>query len=219
MVWRNLIDETLMLYSPIGLRLIDDFTAKPVSFEVNVRLEYQSASLAWIASDISAVMNSLGIISYPGLGRTAYFSAMPVQRYRVLLESDRYIPAYSMAADGIEFDVYPYDDANPPSVINKIAQDTLMIPGPNYLYESFLRLIRGVVQDNSGAPVANAEVISGAAERTLTDHRGAFTLPLRWSATIGPVVIDATDHRTGRVGTITVNLPVDLSHAHVITII
>ena len=58
----------------------------------------------------------------------------------------------------------------------------------------------------------------GVAERVATDSRGRFSLPLRWPALNGAIQIDASDHRTGRTGQITINLPAGLTGSHLIVI-
>jgi hypothetical protein len=79
-----------------------------------------------------------------------------------------------------------------------------------------VRVLRGFVEDASGAPVPNVLVHQAAAERALTDERGTFALPLRWAAS--GMVVDANDVRTGRAGSHTLSLPSDLLASVTITI-
>lgn len=218
MSWKVLADERWMTYSPIGLRLVDDFTGKDPAYKVSATLEIQGANLDWQQTNIKETITTTGIISYPGLGRSAYFATAPVQRYRFILQSDYYRAEYLMNMDAIEFDAHPYDDNNPPAVINNFPLTVMLLPGPAYPFEGHLRVVRGTVQDINGNPVANVEVSEGFRERVLTDARGAFSLPLRWPVLSGPVVIDAVDHRTGRTDSLNINLPGDLTSGHVFTI-
>jgi hypothetical protein len=157
-----------------------------------------------------------GNLLYPGLGRSSNVAVAPVVRHRVELTSDFYRPEYLRTVDGLEFDVHPYDDSQPPAVLPNLPLTVLLLPSTSYPHAA--RTVRGRTLDANGDPVANVEVTQGAAERVLSDERGAFTLPLRWAAFSGPVVIDAIDNRTGRTGQITLTLPQDLQLGHSFTL-
>lgn len=218
MSWQSLSAEKWIVYSHAGLVLVDDFTAKPPKYPVSTDLEYQDGAGNWHSRKRSPVATPSGIISYTALGRSAQAAAQAVLRHRVLLRSSFYRPEYLRNSDGIEFDVHPYDDTTPPAVIPSQPQTILMLPNTNYSYPTHVRVISGLVQDNTGSPVADVEVSEGARERVLTDERGAFSLPLRWSALTATVLLDALDYRTGRSDSITINLPGDLSQSHLFTI-
>lgn len=218
MTWLSLATETWQLYSQIGLKLVDEFTGQAPGYPVFSGLEYQDGAGAWRAVRREAVVTPGGVISYPALGRSAQAATQPVLKHRVLLCSEFYRPDYLVDKDGIEFDIHPYDDDNPPAVIPPIPQTVLMIPNTRYPYPGHVRLVRGVVRDSGGDPVANVEVSQGAHERVLTDERGAFTLPLRWPTLNAVVSLDAIDHRTGRNGSLNIILPGDLFQGHIFTI-
>ena len=218
MIWHALAGEDWLVYSPIGLKLVDEFTGKPPKYPIYADLEYQDTAGNWHPSERNPVVTPNGIISYPALGRSAHALTQPVFHHRILLRSEFYRPVYLLNMDGIEFDVHPYDDTTPPAVISTNPQTVLMLPNTNYAYEKHVRVIRGLVQDILGNPVANVEISEGARERTLTDERGAFSLPLRWPVPTAAVLLDALDHRTGRTDNITVNLPGDLTQGHLFTI-
>jgi hypothetical protein len=82
-----------------------------------------------------------------------------------------------------------------------------LTPAVNYPFPTHIRVLRGVVIDTFGAPVADAEVSQGITEKTLSDEKGMYGLPLRWATNGVLIPIDATDHRTGRMGTIQITLP------------
>jgi len=218
MNWLALNNEQWLLYSQIGLRLVDEFTAKPLKYPVSTTLEYQDSVGEWHTVKRDPVVTPNGLISYPSLGRSDHTASQPVLRHRVLLHSDFYRPDYLLNSDGIEFDIYPYDDFSPPAVIPTHPQTVLMFPSTVYAYPNHLRLVKGLVQDSLGDPVANVEVSEGTRERILTDKRGAFTLPLRWPANNASVMLDALDHRSGRNDSININLPDDLYQGHTFTI-
>lgn len=140
-----------------------------------------------------------------------------MQKCRVRLTADLYLPYYLQTADGIPFNVYPYNDSNPPAVISGQATDTQLLPASNYPFASHIPVVRGVVVDSLGGPVSNAYVTQSNSERALTDARGTFALPLRWAKANTPIAIDATD-RSGRTGTISVQLPAALSSSQKISI-
>ena len=55
-------------------------------------------------------------------------------------------------------------------------------------------------------------------ERTVTDSRGTFALPLRWAAPNVHIIVDALDQRTNRHGSINIQLPVALYKSQTIGI-
>ncbi|MCU7919021.1 MAG: carboxypeptidase-like regulatory domain-containing protein [Candidatus Thiodiazotropha sp. (ex Epidulcina cf. delphinae)] len=216
--WQAIAGERLMLYSPIGLNLIDDLTGKPAQGELIVTLDERDSVGDWHETRLEAVRSLSNVLLYPGLGRSAAVAATPVRRYRIRIDTLWYRPDYLMTDAGIEFDVHPYDDDTPPAATASHPMDLFLLPSANYPFPRHLRVLRGVVVDSGGDPVANVEVVEGPRERVLTDARGEFALPLRWTALSGPVQIDAVDHRTGHNGSINVVLPADLSHSNTITI-
>jgi hypothetical protein len=216
--WQTIPGERLMLYSPIGLRLVDDFTGTRPFGPIQADLEEQDSNGDWHATAVSAVRTPGDVLGYPGLGRSANQAAQPVRRYRVLLSAAWYRADYLINLDAIEFDVHPYDDQNPPALFPAQPNDVFLLPSFNYPFPRHIRVLRGVVEDAANNPVANVEVTEGPRERVLTDSRGAFSIPLRWPALNAAVQIDALDHRTGRSGQININLPGDLAQGHTITI-
>ncbi|MEJ2593310.1 MAG: carboxypeptidase-like regulatory domain-containing protein [Candidatus Thiodiazotropha sp.] len=217
-VWSAIAGERFMLYSPIGLNPIDDLTGRAPLGELQVSVDERDSLGAWHQTGIRAVRSLGNVLLFPGLGRSADVAATPVRHYRVRVESPRYRADYLMTDDGIAFDVHPYDDDTPPAVVAPHAMDLFLLPSASYPFPGHLRVLRGVVVDGGGDPVANAEVVEGPRERVLTDGRGEFALPLRWTPLSGPVQIDAVDHRTGHNGSINVALPADLTHSNTITI-
>jgi hypothetical protein len=202
--------ERTVLYSQIGLRLVDEFTGGPLQHRVDARISFQDGAGNWQPLPLEPVPSPSGNLLYPGLGRSATFGTAVMVRHRVQLESDYYRPEYLRNADALEFDVHPYDDANAPAVVPNVPQTVLMLPSTTYPYAGFVRTVRGMTLDGLGDPVANVEVTSGTTERVLSDERGVFALPLRWAPLSGGVIIDAVDHRTGRTDQINLTLPQDL---------
>ena len=216
MNWQALNNDKWLLYSQIGLRLVDDFTEKSLKYPVSATLEYQDSIGEWHTVKRDPVITPSGIISYPALGRSVHSAAQAILIHRVLLHSDFYIPELNSAVR--EFDIHPYDDDTPPAEILTHPRTVVMYPNTAYVYPNHVRVVKGLVQDNLGDPVANVEVSDGNKEMTLTDNRGAFTLPLRWPAKNATVTLDAIDHRTGRNDTININLSPDLFKGHLFTI-
>jgi hypothetical protein len=171
----------------------------------------------WRQTKVQPVQTQSSVLSYPGLGRQANVTGQPPQKCRVRLVADLYLPYYLQSADGITFNVYPYNDNNPPAVISGQAIDTQLLPAPNYPFASHVPVLRGIVVDPLGDPVQNVYVTQSNNERTLTDARGTFALPLRWAKANTPIEIDATD-RSGRTGTISVQLPAALNSSQKISV-
>jgi phage portal protein BeeE len=216
--WTLIPGETGHLYSPVGLRPLDELTGAPPIGSVTVALDVRASDGSWQPTDLSEVRTSSGVITYPGLERHVDPTGLAPRRYRVRLAADFYIPNYQSTSDGIEFDAYPYNDQSPPTRIVRIPSDTLLLPAPNYPFSSYLIVLHGLVVDAAGNPVQDALVTQGAKERALTTARGAFALPLRWVAPDASVEIDASDQRTGRTGSIQVQLPAALYSNQTITI-
>ena len=216
MTFTGIPSERTISYSQISLRLVDEFTGGPSLHPVDARLSFQDSAGNWEPLDTRPVPSPSGNLLYPGLGRSANVAVAPVVRHRVELTSDFYRPEYLRTVDALEFDVHPYDNSQPPAVLPNLPHTVLLLPSTNYPHVA--RTVRGQTLDVNGDPVANVEVTQGSAERVLSDERGVFTLPLRWVAFSGPVVIDAIDNRTGRTGQVTLTLPQDLQLGHSFTL-
>jgi hypothetical protein len=214
--WRELRPEHIALYSPIGLRLVDDFTGNPPIGRVSARLDQQVAIGVWAPTDIVTVRTESSIFTWPGLGRARDPVSAPTRRYRVRVDAEQYRPSYLQNADGVEFNAPPWDDDNPPTPITSGPQDLYLFPSTAYGFPTWVRVMHGVVEDVSGNPVKNVLVHQAAAEHVLTDDRGTFSLPLRW--TMSGLPVDAVDVRTGRTGSHLLNLPADLQSNVTITI-
>ena len=217
-LYRVLAGETAVLYSPVGLRLLDEFTGDAPLGPVRAFLDRRLAPGVWEPAALPAVTTPGGVITYPGLERRRLAAGSPARRYRVRLEADFYRPFYRRIDEGVEFDAFPYNDTNPPQIISSMPRDELLVPASAYPFPTHVRVLRGAVVDAAGAPVADVVVSQGGLERVLTDERGAYALPLRWAAEGVPLPVDATDLRTGRTGMRPVTLPQDLGKNQEITI-
>jgi hypothetical protein len=216
MTFTLIASERTVDYSQISLRLVDEFMGGQPLHPVDARLSFQDSAGNWQRLQTRPVPSPSGNLLYPGLGRSANVAVAPVVRHRVELTSGFYRPEYLRTVDALEFDVHPYDDNLPPAVLPNLPQTVLLLPSTSYPHAA--RTVRGRTLDATGDPIANVEVTQGTAERVLSDERGVFTLPLRWAAFSGPVVIDAIDNRTGRTGQITLTLPQDLQLGHSFTL-
>jgi hypothetical protein len=203
--------ETTHLYSSVGLRLVDELTGAAPLGRVSATLDILDPSGKWRPTDISDVRTPSAVVTYPGLGRCADVTVRQPQQYRVRLTADFYIPYYLAATDAIIFTAYPYNDANPPAVIVKAPTDALLVPAPNYPFATHIPVLRGLVVDTAQKKVPDVLVTQGNSERTLTDSRGTFALPLRWAAADVATTIDANDQRTGRSGSLQIQLPTALN--------
>jgi len=210
--------ERWLLYSPIGLRLLDDITGKMPLGSVKAVLDRRDSAGNWQETKIKAVMTPSGNLTYPRLERHPDVSG-PARRYRVRIEADFYAAMYRATRDGIEFDVFPYNDSNPPRTLPPpLPQDVTLTPASNYPFQPHIPVLRGRVVDVNNEPVADSIVQQGLQERVVTDTRGVFALPLRWVQPNVQVFIDATHPRTGRVGSIPIKIPQDLGQNHHISI-
>ena len=210
--------ERWLLYSPIGLRLLDDITGSMPFGPVKAVLDQRDTAGNWQETKIKAVMTPSGNLTYPGLERHPDVSG-PGRRYRARIEANLYGLLYRAIQDGIEFDAFPYNHTNPPSTLPPpLPQNVVLTPASNYPFPPHIPVLRGQVVDANNEPVADAIVGQGIQERVLTDTRGAFALPLRWVPLNVQVFIDATHPRTGRANSIPITIPQDLGQNHDIQI-
>ncbi len=221
-VRKPLPGERWMLYSPIGLRLLDDVTGKNPFGPVTAFLDRQTPTGSWFDTKIQAVMTPSGYVTYPGLERHPEILG-GARRYRCRIEAEFYEPLYRANVDGIEFDAFPYNDTNPPANFPPppnlpLPQDVVLTPASSYPFPANVRVLRGRVVDVNGDVVADAIVSQGVQERVVTDERGVFALPLRWVPVNTNIFIDASHPRTLRTGSIPILFPDDLRENHDISI-
>ncbi len=211
--WLTVPFEASLTYSPIGLRLLDEFTNEPPLGKTSAYLDIRDASGVWHQTDIPATKTPNSVVSYPGLGRASDTHLVPLRHYRVRISAELYIPHYQSTRDGIEFDAPSYNDANPlpDPQIDHLPDDLFLTPAPNYPFQGHTPVLRGIVIDPTNKPVPNVLVSQSNKERVVTDSRGIFALPLRWVPPNTPTPIDAVDSRTGHLGTKNVTLPADLA--------
>lgn len=206
--WVELPRESWILYSPIGLHLVDEFTTRAPIGDVRATLEIDDGGGQFRVTDIPAVTTPSATLIYPGLERR-HDATGAKRTYRITVDAAYYFPRYQLTPvigtpRGIVFDAYPYNDATPPAQ-PPIYATLALLPAPNYPFESIYPVIRGLVVDSGGNPVAGALVTLGSTERVISDARGAFSIALRWVATtaqvsaqddqghVGHVVVDVTD--------------------------
>lgn len=206
--------ETALLFTPIGLRLLDEITGTTPFGPLRALLDRRDNAGDWQETRIQPVMTPVGNLTYPQLERH-HDPIGPSRRYRCRIEADFYLPLYRATQDGIEFDAFPYNDTNPPSNFPAppnlpMPQDVVLTPASNYPFAQHIPVLRGRVVDVSQRPVADAMVNQGVQERVLTDTKGTFALPLRWVSPNVAVPIDASHPRTGRTGTRNITIPQDL---------
>jgi len=215
--WRKVGSERSALYSPVGLRLVDDFTGQSPRGRVTARLDRQVSAGMWEPTDLETVITPSGTLTWPGLGREWEPASAPTRRYRARVGVENYRPSYLQSVDGFEFNAPPWNDENPPNPITTGPTDLYLFPSTAYDFPTWVRVLHGFVQDGTGVPVPNVLVRQAGRDQTLTDERGTFSLPLRWAATGDPV--DAIDVRNGRTGTHVLNLPTDLNRSVTITVV
>lgn len=216
--WITTPTEFKVVYSPVGLRLLDELANQAPLGSVQAVLDIQDPGGAWRTTDIKDNRTPGAVVTYTDLERHAVVTDLQPRQYRVRLTADYYIPYYRINADGIVFTAYPYNDANPPTQIVRIPTDLPLLPAPNYPFASHIPVLRGTVVDAARKPVRDASVTQGNNERALTDVQGRFALPLRWVQPNVAVPIDAADQRTGRTGFINIQIPAALGKNQTISI-
>jgi hypothetical protein len=220
--WKPLPGERWLLYSPIGLRLLDDITGDQPFGTVKAVLDRQDPFGNWQETTIKAIMTPSGNLTYPGLERHSNVT-LPARHFRSRIEAEFYEPLYRAVQDGIEFDAFPYNDTNPPANFPPppnlpLPTDVVLTPASNYPFPTHIPVLRGRTIDVNGDPVGDAVVSQGIQERVLTNQRGVYALPLRWVPLNVSIFIDASHPRTGRTGSIPITIPQDLGQNHDIQI-
>jgi hypothetical protein len=208
--WNTAIVESARLYSPIGVRLIDDLTGGDLLGKVQVYLDLQDSAGVWRQQDRNPVWSMSGYVTYPGLEWHADALGLPQRQFQVRIKAEFYIPLYPNNQDGLAFTVKPYDDAHPPQV-SVFPTDLVLTPAPNYPFQGHIPLLHGVVKDAANEAVPNTMVTQAAKERVLTDGKGMFALPLRWAKPNVAIPIDAANSRSGKTGTKNITPPGDLT--------
>ncbi len=205
-------------FSPVALSPVDDFTGRAPVGRIGLVLDVEDGAGGWVQTDIAPVVTPSSVYAYPGLGLVDVVANHMPRWYRVRVYAEHYRPLYLRNVDGIEFQVDPFSVTTPPAGYARSPSPVALVPALGYAFEAHVPVIRGQVRDGTGAPVENALVAESNNERTLTDARGAFALPLRWVVPGTPTTIDATDDRTGHTGQITVTLPAALGQSQAISI-
>jgi hypothetical protein len=211
--WRHA--ETRDLYTPIALRLIDDFTAGAPIAKLGTALERQDGA-RWVETGVMPVRTLSGLLAYPGLGRAPNPAAAPTHRYRVRLTDDEqrlvYLPAYRFTIDGLEFDVAPWNDGQPPMVSLDRPEEVFLWPASNYPFPRAISVLRGRAIAAGGAPLRDVRITTGI-DSVLSDARGAFSLPVRLTSLAPSVMITAEHARSGLAVSVNVPLPSGLANA------
>jgi hypothetical protein len=205
------------LLSPIGLQLVDDFSGAAPVGEIVAHLD-ESNGVTFVATHISGIVSPSGVLAYPGLGRQALVALQPPKTYRIRVDAQLYRPFYRAASDGIVFNVPPYNDAEPVNLPPPTFGRLILLPAFQYPYSSHVPVLRGEVVDTLMRPVTDALVIDQLfGERTLTDERGTFSLPLRQLAPGVGDTIKISD-RLARTGSLPITLPGALTSGVLISI-
>lgn len=212
------LDANRHTYTPVGFRLVDDITGKGPLGDVSCALFAQDGVNQWRRADVQPARSVSGLFIFPDLGRSAVVAGASLRRYRAAIEAQYYRPFDSAASDLFVFDAFPFNDDNPPAQVEAAPRTVVLVPAPNYPFESHLRVLRGLVQDTARNAVAGAEVFLGNTERTVSDSKGAFALALRLSPRKGQIKIDAVDSSKTHHGEIAVALPDDLGKSNLIII-
>lgn len=227
--------ERSLLYSPAWLIPVDILTAATPAVLPRVALDL-FADERWLPTGRQPTIGPSGVLSYPGLGRVREPLTATPQRYRARFDADPYdpvrpdvcLPLYRSQLDGLEFVAAPYDDDNPPAS-EAVPTVVKLSPTIAYAFPWDVPVLYGEVVAADQRPVPDVLVEASLAvpplpepllERTITDRRGAFVLPLRWARTDADTVVTATDQRSAvtRRGEIRIRYPAGLPGNHVIEI-
>jgi hypothetical protein len=114
--FRPWVPDTIQrTYSAAGFRLIDDLTSDFPLGQILCTLFAQDGPGRWRLVDLEPVRTMSGVLVFPSLWRSAAVLGVPPLHYRAVIEAEYYRPFYAAKSDGIEFDVFPFNDDNPPA--------------------------------------------------------------------------------------------------------
>ena len=223
--------EHSALYAGLGVQLIDEFESVPVQGFEAAPLGSTSIEVAiddggvFRTIDPPAVRTPSGVIWFPYLERYADARGRTPRTYRIRVAAQFYAPRYSYDADGVDIQIAPYDDVNPPTFVPTAPAKIRLLPTASYPFAVGVPVLRGNVIDTAGDPVVNALVswldVALQTDSVLTDADGEFSLPLRRAAHNTPIDIHAERPPPppgGRSGDTVVRIPQDLSTFHTIQI-
>ena len=222
----------LLVYSPLGLSFVDDFTgtAQVGYVKASLTVETPPGSGAYVATGVTGLFTNSGILAYPNLGRRGRVPtpAEAPRKYRVAIVAQYYTPLYptGLNAPGFDFTVTPYDDNTDFTTVKPTTATLPLLPKANYPFDGTTPLLPGDVVTSAGAPVVAlvtaVEPYDDTGDtnqtRVATDPGGAFLLPLRWGNATTPTTVTAVDPVSGKSGTTSVPFPYNLSNPLTITI-
>ena len=187
----------LLVFSPLGLTLVDDFTGDdPIGF-VRPTLEVQDDAGNCSDTGIQGLFTSSGILAYPNLGRRGKLPAHENPRnYRVRMATQYYRP-YNPDLwanpnhdlkpsdivppdDWFPFQVPPFTGNSDPKDLKATRGTLRLLPGPNYPFLGVVGILRGVVQGGiSGKPIPGGwwRASSPSTIRRYPQHRRAVPWP------------------------------------------
>lgn len=205
--------ERRILFSPVGLELVDDFTAGPPLGKIEATLSRKDGN-DWIPLDVKPIRTLSGLLVYPGLGRHPFpVNGEPKRSFRIQLQAEFYrgcmLVSHAIVppSRGIAFAAPAFNDGAPPP--KPVRARAFLLPAPNYPYPVETPVLRGKVVVNLATkqPVVDAVVADDNRQRVLSDERGEYALPMRFAAPGAPIPIDVTKGAIAR--SITVKFPDD----------
>jgi hypothetical protein len=215
--------EHTRLHAGLGVRLVDDYTRQsPIGWK-QVHLDVDDAG-TWreLTPDIvPRALTSGGVIWFPWLEHHRDARGMAARKYRVRVAAEASTPGYLYDAEGVELLVAPYDDSTPPAGTPPVIEIKLL-PAANYPFGPQVPVLRGAVEDASGARVPRALVrwidpglgTPLVTDEVLSDDDGEFSLPMRRAPHATPIDVHAQrppPPNPGKQRTVSVQLPADLS--------
>jgi hypothetical protein len=148
-----------LIFSPLGLSFVDDFTKQPQFGYVNPTLliETPPESGTYVPTGIRGLFTNSGLLAYPNLGRRGVAPANKDPRnYRLTIDTQFYIPLYpstlanpaaGLIAPGFDFSVTPYDantnfDVTDTTAIKPKVATLSLLPAANYPFGSISSFLK-----------------------------------------------------------------------------
>jgi hypothetical protein len=164
-----------LIFSPLGLSFVDDFTKQRQFGYVipTLLIETPPGSGTYVPTGIRGLFTNSGLLAYPNLGRRGGAPAnKAATNYRVTISTQFYIPLYPLTppnpnlaagliAPGFDFSVTPYNDntnfdTTVPSAVKPTFATLTLLPAANYPFGSISTLSTGTVVGTSGVTLGPA---------------------------------------------------------------
>lgn len=209
--WAPSSEPTEWTPCSLAIQLWDHLTQSAPLGSPRVVLEREGPAGQWRPVPRQATLTPSGLHTWMRLEHRRFALGAPPVPHRLSVDSELYVPGFRETQDFELFSLQPYDGQSVPAPVAQAPLRVLLYPSAAYPFEHRIPVLRGSVVSEDGKPVRDARLSHGQDERSLTDAKGQFALPLRFVRP-GPAVVRVRD-RQGHTATESITVPLSLSTA------